>query len=474
MKGVALLVAMASLGVDYSWRDTEDRQREYTIQIEPEFLKALADGEEIHSDVPVEAHQGRQVQRLCIRIGTTKARHSASSDQEFKRLMVSSGRYASADTTVAPADSLPTIWWPAKSNPIQTYAVSFGWQPDQEGNLAYFAQLDPTLLASLEVGDEIHTSIDTAAGRVGRFVIASGKKQLPRVSALPNSKTASTSTVSTRGSRGTASDQSAAYGPSASAFDQSPAAYAPASSGPPATSSRGTTFTPLPSTPDPAYSRSPATGPPASSSAAYDSPRATFNSSDRTQPSYQPDNYPSGYTSNTNGGVAPAGTYGDTGYGSTMQPPVDPRMQPGYGQSAASQPPTASGSFGQPGYQQYPPPAYPQQPNYAPPPNYAPQPTYHQAPSFNTPPDNRVASVNRPTTTAATSPLPAPGAATGFTRPQTADAPPAADKPWWPLMFTTFALFLSIGGNLYLGWTAAEFYSRYRLAVERVRSAGRT
>jgi hypothetical protein len=42
-----------------------------------------------------------------------------------------------------------------------------------------------------------------------------------------------------------------------------------------------------------------------------------------------------------------------------------------------------------------------------------------------------------------------------------------------PLMFTVFALFLSIGGNLYLGWTAAEFYSRYRLATERLRSAGR-
>ena len=472
MKGVALLVAMASLGVDYSWRDTDERQREYTIQIEPEFVKNLAAGEEIHSDVPIEAHQGRQVQRLCIRIGTTKARHSSTSEQEYKRLMVSSGRYASTDTTVAPADGVPTIFWPAKGNPVETYAVSFGWQPDQEGNQSYFVQIDPTLLASLEVGDEIHASLDPAAGRIGRFVISSGNKQLPRVIAPPNVKTASTSTVSTRGSRGAASDQSAAYGPSANAYGQEPPAYSPPSSNSAAASSRGSAFTPLPSTPDPAYSRPAATSPPAPSTAAFDSPR--FNSSDRAPPAYQPDNYPAGYTSNANGGVAPASTYGDTGYGSTIQPPADPRTPPSYGQSVTNQPPTANGSFGQPGYQQYQPPAYTQQPNYAPSTNYAPPPAYNQTPSFNFPPDNRVASVNRPTTTAATSPLPAPGAATGFARPQTADAPPAADKPWWPLMFTTFALFLSIGGNLYLGWTAAEFYSRYRLAVERVRSAGRT
>ncbi|WP_425614170.1 hypothetical protein NA78x_004031 [Anatilimnocola sp. NA78] len=47
-----------------------------------------------------------------------------------------------------------------------------------------------------------------------------------------------------------------------------------------------------------------------------------------------------------------------------------------------------------------------------------------------------------------------------------------AEKPWWPLLFTVIILFFSIGANLYLGWTAAEFYSRYRLAVERLRSSG--
>jgi hypothetical protein len=44
---------------------------------------------------------------------------------------------------------------------------------------------------------------------------------------------------------------------------------------------------------------------------------------------------------------------------------------------------------------------------------------------------------------------------------------------WGPWMLVCCALFLSIGGNLYLGWTAAEFYSRYRLTIERMRSGGR-
>lgn len=57
------------------------------------------------------------------------------------------------------------------------------------------------------------------------------------------------------------------------------------------------------------------------------------------------------------------------------------------------------------------------------------------------------------------------------TNPNTPVVP--AEKPWWPFVFVAFGLFISIGANLYLGWTAAEFYSRYRLAVERLRTSGR-
>ena len=48
-----------------------------------------------------------------------------------------------------------------------------------------------------------------------------------------------------------------------------------------------------------------------------------------------------------------------------------------------------------------------------------------------------------------------------------------AEKPWWPLLATSIALFISLGGNAYLGWVAAEFYTRYRDTVERMRAERR-
>ena len=51
---------------------------------------------------------------------------------------------------------------------------------------------------------------------------------------------------------------------------------------------------------------------------------------------------------------------------------------------------------------------------------------------------------------------------------------PQEEQPWGPLLFVTFALFFSIGGNLYLAYTALEFHSRYRNAIERLRSAARS
>ena len=178
MNGVALALTLATLGVDYSFRTTEEGQIEYTIQIEPEFLKSLAEGEEIHSDVPPEAGN---VQRICVRIGTTPVRHTAASIQQFKRL---SGRHAAtcfirsrAGQRRGPADDRLA----GRSNPEESFGVDYGWQPDQNGQLAYYVQIDPTTLKTLAAGDEIHAAIDPAAGRVGSFVVTSGNKPLPRV-----------------------------------------------------------------------------------------------------------------------------------------------------------------------------------------------------------------------------------------------------------------------------------------------------
>jgi hypothetical protein len=159
--------------------------------------------------------------------------------------------------------------------------------------------------------------------------------------------------------------------------------------------------------------------------------------------------------------------------GAALPPAYAPSAAPTYGSgrgeySRASEPPPAD--YGPPpsyvaqtGGQQHaqvPPQLPPRTEAYAPAAtNYAPQAV-----------DDRIASRTPPL--ANTAPLPAPQINPASTTKAASDAA-AAESRWMPLMFTVFALFLSIGGNLYLGWTAAEFYSRYRLATERLRSAGR-
>lgn len=46
----------------------------------------------------------------------------------------------------------------------------------------------------------------------------------------------------------------------------------------------------------------------------------------------------------------------------------------------------------------------------------------------------------------------------------------AADKIWWPLTTTVLLLFGSIGGNVYLGWLAMDFYRRYRECAWELRT----
>lgn len=41
---------------------------------------------------------------------------------------------------------------------------------------------------------------------------------------------------------------------------------------------------------------------------------------------------------------------------------------------------------------------------------------------------------------------------------------------WWPLTTTVLLLFGSLGGNIYLGWLAMDFYRRYRDAAWQLRT----
>jgi len=152
--------------------------------------------------------------------------------------------------------------------------------------------------------------------------------------------------------------------------------------------------------------------------------------------------------------------YTQPGYGNTTIPPAN--SYTGFGQ-----PPANGGfdSFRAPPLQN---------PEAPPVPNYTFQPVANQQPqlppplppaqrpSFNNYPDNRMAGLPTNNNNSTFPP---------FNNPANLQQ---QDKPWGPLLFVTFALFFSIGGNLYLAYTALEFHSRYRSAIERLRSAARS
>ena len=65
MNAAALLIAAASLSVDYGWRKAEDGTIEYIIQVAPDQLGDLA-RLPISSELPPEA---REAQRFVIQVG---------------------------------------------------------------------------------------------------------------------------------------------------------------------------------------------------------------------------------------------------------------------------------------------------------------------------------------------------------------------------------------------------------------------
>ncbi len=68
MSGTAVLIVVASLGVDFGWQPTSDGDLEYIVQIEPELLELIKDGEPIISEIPTDVRGGR---RFRIFVGSS-------------------------------------------------------------------------------------------------------------------------------------------------------------------------------------------------------------------------------------------------------------------------------------------------------------------------------------------------------------------------------------------------------------------
>lgn len=468
MNAVALLLTMAVPGVQYSYRTGLDRQPEYVLQIEPEVLPALVSGEQIFSEIPSDVGP---FARLCLMIlppDGAPAKHTAAAEEQFRQLLVSSARYATRDRNTMAADLPPAILWPGRGSgmPEPHYGLTTGWQPDASGQQQFLVQLDPVLVGSLSTGDELYVPIDPSAGRLARFVVKVGKEKLPRISppALVGADPSRPSVVSdlrsvrsgfsvggggagsgtttgaasgqgarsvhqlaegvVRGSSNPQAGWSAAWGPSGYPGGESGVArigdpFAPAvpvGVGDDSTRSSGPPVSVPPSGPTAPETWAP---PPAAI--------APLNSSGFSGPS------------------APAIEPGWRGPGVAIG---DPRTTT-YAEVRTAALPQASAPAAGGG-----PVATPT----------APSSPGHVAAgaSANLPgglPGGPISGAGTPA--APTNGGPAQG--TG----------PEVDRPWGLLLFVTFALFFSIGGNLYLAYTALEYHSRYRSALERLRAAAR-
>jgi len=518
MHGIALIIALSSLGVDYSWRTTPEGEVEYVLQVEPEFIQSLVDGEEIHSDVPAEVGTA---QRLILRIGTKEAPKTTADVTRAKTILRSPSR-------ISP--DYPTILWRVAKAPEETAAATYGWQPGPEAELLYYLQIDPTVLRTMQSGDEIHAIVRPEAGRVGTFVVVAGTKQLPRVasktpltspsaapaiapatgSAFNNSPAASNTNTRPRfnASNDSFSNQPGGLTPPAEQPLYPTRNTPPAASQPPALEpapgSRRPRFSSTTDYPDPNSSAiAPVTNPPLNPP--LYPPQTERPATGRSSLLLDPPTTP----------IEPANTGGNL-YPAPMQDyRSDPRVTPVDDRSRQFDPNPApnfnlpadnsannryqdplNGGYQNPaagGYQN-PNTGY-QNPNV---------PFNERQTGFNSPPqqqqplqqqpqypaqDDRFASRAPNTPVGASRPLmnevPLQGstAVTQTMLPQTpaqgqlpvvpAIDPKAATQTLSAWSFLWCLVFFSVGGNLYLGWTAAEFYSRYKLANERLRTAGR-
>lgn len=543
MNGIALLLITATLGVEYTWRMTDDSQIEYVVIVEQDHISAsLAQGDQISSSVPTELES---LQRLCIRIAQPATKNGIAPPPTVERRLPVDA-FRNTRIGLRAAEPLTLLWKATSPQPEETTLVRYGWQPTKEGQLEYFVQIDPKLLRTLAPGDEIYATLAPEAGQIDTFVVFSNAKQLPKVPGKPLAAPASTSLAKTTAPGSAFAPTFAPIPPATTppaapnAFNAPPLSPAPGTTtfGPPSTgfNSPAATTTGFNDKPfaqprsfgvnddplnDPAASRvNPATNyGPASPASPTDSVRG-FNWENSSRPdATRPDmtrpnlNAPGVNTTGlNNGGLNNSHnpSYRSEPYTTpnSNYPSASVTQSPGYnypGSSFANNP-----NGGGTGYASNPNNGYGNNPNNGALRPGAPLPTAGNAPYRpgvgGYPQDNNVAAngYNAPNMNNPNPPLPpnyvqAPQAVdyrplTGEN--QVASLPNNAmrpgqpndfknglagttngpvvpvEKPWWTLIFVSFFAMISFGANLYLGWTAAEFYSRYRLAVERLRTSG--
>ncbi len=175
MHGLILLTALAALGVDWDWRELEDKQIEYMLLVEPKNLQLLSQGgDPLRSSLPNDV---ARVDRLMIRIGT---RFPGGGTR------IPADTFLRADMRAA-GDEYPQAVVFQNGQAAASPEVKFGWQAGLDPQqIDFLVQISPTLLATLRDGDELYVPVPAAAGKVTQFVISTGVQELPRVGAAQN------------------------------------------------------------------------------------------------------------------------------------------------------------------------------------------------------------------------------------------------------------------------------------------------
>jgi hypothetical protein len=447
MNGLAVLLCAAALGVEHNWRTTEEGQLEYVLQVEPTFLTSLQQGQAVTSKLPSTA---KEVHRLCLRIASGDVRKAPQRAPELPPLATAQERAAQVEPDIPVA-----VITDAKGEAAQTTDVSHGWQPVSRERVEYVVQLAPELVSQLREGDEILMNVYPEAGQIQQFTIVAGQEVLPRKAARAPATTLASKQPKTIAPA--AGESSSVYGPTAGEAaptrtatsrtneiprlrspqkfkiaDQTvedPAAEELAAAAPyrPALDNRGAEPAPelFSAEPPAEEAAEPVYGPlrsPASREAA-DVP--IFDKNDNDQFANVPVNRPK----NSRPAIAPPDD--DKEY----VPIEEMRLtEPRNSFAGLEKDAEGAGEEERTGLD-----------------------------------NNRTASLEngkprKGLSNASTKAAKASTAAAGDNDPKT---------PWLPLVLTGCALFFSLGGNVYLGWTAAEFYSRYRLAIERMRTSNR-
>ncbi|HZN36825.1 MAG TPA: hypothetical protein VFB80_23510 [Pirellulaceae bacterium] len=426
MNGVALLVALSALGIDHTWRSTQEGQVEYVLQVEPVFLQALIDGQEIKSELPPAM---QRADRICIRIGSSSLKQLDRVAPDWPDLRQPAERQATERAIEVP----PAIYADAAGQAYKSYEVTHGWTPAGDEESQYLLQIDPTLVKSLREGDELYAAILPEAGEVRSFVITAGREDLPRQSAKPAVAVAQ---LQTRGAGEASADPTLTDLTQPEAGSVYGDGQASVTRPPPGASA------PLRSGMRPGWNISDAQdagNQTAIPYAAGQSPATTLQPPDTSLLDVPPFDHEQFSGRTTSGGTRAGTTAAGSGAAAVKNTaPRHPSQQP-----ATSSRPNVRGQDRR----------IAQENDWQ-----VEEPEARLASRTTAPPSSMIDDSPRRGTT-------------------TRSAESAADKepqfPVLPFTLSLFALFLSLGGNLYLAWTAAEFYSRYKLAVERLRSAAR-